>query len=156
MRVNPRLGYCPRRWHRRRSVDDRCPATTPMASNFHYSTPDPIPTNTLADMIQFYASPEMRAEFHLDEELLSETMETARSLIAVWTPTTEWHRDLVRHGRHLQWLIWQVANSHDESMLSIYTDLEQVVEPWAIEISTLFDYRDLFPAPQTRPDAPEI
>lgn len=156
MNANKTLRYCRTRWHRRRTVDERCPATTPMTSNFHYSTPDRIPTNTLVDMIRFYASPEMRAEFYLDEALLDETTETAQELIAVWTPTTEWHRDLVRHGRHLQWLIWQVANSQDDSMLSIYTDPEQVVEPWVIEIDTLMDYRSVLPAPQYRNDAPEI
>lgn len=156
MAANLTLKYCRTRWHRRQTVDERCPATTPMTSNFHYSTPEPIPSRTLTDMIRFYASPEMRAEYYLDEELLDETIETATNLIEVWTPTTEWHRDLVRHGRHLQWLIWQVANSHDDSMIELYTDPDLMVEPWVIEIDTLMDYRNLYPAPQHRSDALEI
>jgi len=122
-----------------------------MMSNFHYSTPEPIPTTTLVDMIRFYAHPEMRAEFHLDEEILEQTIHEAQQMISAWTPTTEWHRDLVRHGRHLQWLIWQVANSQCEPMIEAYTDLDDVVEPWVIQIETLLDYREILPAPQFLP-----
>ena len=150
--TNNTLHYCRQRWHRRRIVDERCPATTAMKSNFHYSTPEPMPSRLLVDMIRFYAHPEMRAEFELDEELLEQTIYEARQMIAVWTPTTEWHRDLVIHGRHLQWLIWQVANSQCDPMIETYTDLTEVVEPWVIEIETLLDYRDILPAPQFRPE----
>lgn len=124
-----------------------------MKSNFHYSTPEPIPSRILVDMIRFYAHPEMRAEFCLDEELLEQTIHEAQQMILVWTPTTEWHRDLVRHGRYLQWLIWQVANSQCDPMIEMYTDLDDVIEPWVIEIDTLLDYRNNQPAPMLRPDA---
>ena len=151
MPANSTLSYCRVRWHRRRSVDDQCAATTPMTNSFHYSIPEPIPSTTLVDMIRFYAHPEMRAEFDLDDELLQQTIFEVRQMLAVWTPTTLWHRELVMHGRHLQWLIWQVANSQCDPMVETYTDLDQVIEPWVINIDTLLDYRLILPAPQYRP-----
>ena len=121
-------------------------------SSYHYSTPEPLPTKTLSDMILFYAHPTMRSEMILDPALWEEMIDEAQSVVQAWSPTTEWERSLVTHGRHIQWLIWQVANSRSEEMISVYTDLDEVVEPWMIEIETLPDYRQMLPAPMLRDD----
>ncbi len=142
------------RYCRARSVKaaTSCRTQMPM-SNYHYSTPDPIPTRTLADMIVFYGSPEMRAEILIDEDLLETLVGECQTMIALWSPTSTWERDLVSHGRHLQWLIWQITNNRDESMVELYCDPDRVVEPWKIEIETLPDYRTQLPAPILQPGA---
>ncbi len=142
--------YCRRRFARS-SLSDRCRTATTM-SNFHYSTPDPVPTRTLADMIVFYATLEMRAELMNDETLLDEILDETAEMIATWSPTTTWERSIVRHGRHVQWIVWMTTNRRDDSMIEMYTDLDDVIAPWVIEIATLPDYRQQLPAPALRDD----
>lgn len=103
-------------------------------------------------MIVFYATLEMRAELMNDETLLDEILDETAEMIATWSPTTTWERSIVRHGRHVQWIVWMTTNRRDDSMLEMYTDLDDVIAPWVIEIETLPDYRQQLPAPALRDD----
>jgi hypothetical protein len=142
--------YCRRRFAGS-AVIERCRTATTMSS-FHYSTPDPLPTRVLVDMIVFYSTPDLRAELMNDETLVEEIAAETAETIATWTPSTSWERSIVSHGRHIQWLVWKTTNARDDSMREIYTDLDDVIAPWLIDIETLPDYRQQLPAPTLRDD----
>lgn len=101
-------------------------------------------------MIVFYAHPTLRLELINDESLLDEISAESAAMIATWSPETNWERTIVSHGRHLQWLVWQMTNRHSDPMIEMYTDADDVTAPWVIEIETLPDYRQQLPA--LRPD----
>jgi hypothetical protein len=101
----------------------------------------------LADMILFYATPDLRAELVNDETLLEMISAETAEIISTWTPSTSWERSIVSHGRHIQWLVWKTTNMHDDSMGEIYIDPDEVVAPWRINIETLPDYHQQLPAP---------
>lgn len=140
--------YCRRRYGR---AVKPCRAVTTMSS-YHYSPPPPIPTRVLADMIVFYAAPDLRIELMSDETLLTEILTQATDAIATWTPEGEWELQMVRHGRHVQWIVWKTTNEHDESMVETYTDPDDVIAPWMIDLETLPDYRSQLPTPTLRDD----
>jgi hypothetical protein len=114
--------------------------------------PAPLPTRVLADMILFYATPDLRAELVNDETLLEEISAETAEMISTWTPSTSWERSIVSHGRHIQWLVWKTTNMRDDSMGEIYIDPDEVVAPWRIHIETLPDYHQQLPAPTLRND----
>ncbi len=92
------VGMC-RRIARRAAPDD---VTFPM-SNYPYSTPSMPGRQTLADMVMFYGSAELRSRIRADrsedEDLLSGLVDQVIDLVGTWAPTTEWHMmSVVRHG----------------------------------------------------------
>ena len=131
-------GMC-RRIARRAAPDD---ATFPM-SNYPYSTPSIPGRQTLADMVMFYGSAELRSRIRADrsedEDLLSSLVAQVIELVGTWKPTTEWHMlSVVRTGRTLEWLVWQVATAADDEMGPMYR--EDTVVPFAIDLATLPRY----------------
>ena len=93
------IGAC-RRVARRAAPDV---VTFPM-SNYPYSPPSMPGRQTLADMVMFYGSAELRSRIRStspeDAELLSDLVDQVIDLAATWKPTTEWHMmSVVRTGR---------------------------------------------------------
>jgi hypothetical protein len=139
-------GIC-RRIARRAAPDD---VTFPM-SNFPYSPPSMPGRQTLADMVMFYGSAELRSRIRsTNEALLSDLLNEVLELAATWVPTTEWHmRSVVRQGRTVEWLVWQVATSADEELGPMYR--EDPVMPFAIDLESLPRY-PLLPTLLVHPD----
>ena len=107
------VGMCRRIAHRAEPDD----VTFPM-SNYPYSTPSIPGRQTLADMVMFYGSAEVRSRIRADRsedgDLLSGLVDQVIDLVGTWAPTTEWHMmSVVRQGRTVEWLVWQVAMSAD-------------------------------------------
>src|SRR5688572_26098514 len=98
MMMSRRTAMC-RRIARRAAPDD---VTFPM-SNYPYSTPSLPGRQTLADMVMFYGSAELRSRIRADrsedEDLLSGLVDQVIDLVGTWVPTTEWHMlTVVRQG----------------------------------------------------------
>ena len=145
----PTAGMC-RRIARRAAPDV---VTFPM-SNYPYSTPSIPGRQTLADMVMFYASADLRSRIRADrsedEELLSDLVDQVIDLAATWKPTTEWHMmSVVRTGRTVEWLVWQVATAADDELGPMYR--EDPVIPFAIDLETLPRY-PLLPTLLVHPD----
>jgi hypothetical protein len=143
------IGAC-RRVARRAAPDV---VTFPM-SNYPYSPPSMPGRQTLADMVVFYASAELRSRIRStgpnDAELLSDLVEQVIELAATWEPTTEWHMmSVVRTGRTVEWLVWQVATAADDELGPMYR--EDPVIPFAIDLETLPRY-PLLPTLLVHPD----
>ncbi|HWL44580.1 MAG TPA: hypothetical protein VNQ73_16690 [Ilumatobacter sp.] len=112
-------------------------------SSYPYSTPSLPPNKTLADMVLFYASPALRDRLMMpwpeDAELLDDLVEEVIGLAETWRPSTEWHfLKVVRQGRTLEWMVWQVATSADEDLGPMYRG--DAIIPWAIDLDTLPRY----------------
>jgi len=139
-----------RRIVRRAAPDD---VTFPM-SNYPYSTPSLPGRQTLADMVMFYGSAELRSRIRADrsedEDLLSGLVDQVIDLVGTWVPTTEWHMmSVVRQGRTVEWLVWQVATAADDELGPMYR--EDTVIPFAIDLDSLPRY-PLLPTLLVRPD----
>src|SRR5688500_10709031 len=109
-------------------------ARFPMDS-YPYSPPSTPNRATVADMVMFYASPALRDRLRMgwpeDAGLLEDLVEQVIDLAATWRPTTEWHMlAVVRTGRALEWMVWQVATAADEELGPMYR--EDPVLPFAI------------------------
>ena len=142
-------GMC-RRIARRAAPDD---VTFPM-SNYPYSTPSIPGRQTLADMVMFYGSAELRSRIRADrsedEDLLSGLVDQVIELATSWVPTTEWHvMSVVRTGRTVEWLVWQVATGVDDELGPMYR--EDPVIPFAIDLESLPRY-PLLPTLLVHPD----
>ena len=88
----------------------------------------------------FYASPALRDRLRMswpeDAGLLEDLVEQVIDLVATWKPTTEWHMlSVVRTGRTLEWMVWQVATAADDELGPMYR--EDPVMPFAIDLATL-------------------
>jgi len=143
------IGAC-RRVARRAASDV---VTFPM-SNYPYSPPSMPGRQTLADMLMFYGSAELRSRIRStspeDAELLSDLVEQVIELAATWVPTTAWHMmSVVRTGRTVEWLVWQVATAADDELGPMYR--EDPVIPFAIDLETLPRY-PLLPTLLVHPD----
>ena len=143
------IGMC------RRIVRRAAPAdvTFPM-SNFPYSMPSLPGRQTLADMVMFYGSAELRSRIRAvrseDEDLLSGLVDQVIDLVGTWVPTTEWHMmSVVRQGRTVEWLVWQVATAADDELGPMYR--EDPVIPFAIDLESLPRY-PLLPTLLVHPD----
>lgn len=143
------VGMC-RRIVRRAAPDD---VTFPM-SNYPYSTPSLPGRQTLADMVMFYGSAELRSRIRADrsedEDLLSGLVDQVIELVGTWAPTTEWHMmSVIRQGRTVEWLAWQVATAADDELGPMYR--EDTVIPFAIDLDSLPRY-PLLPTLLVHPD----
>ena len=143
------IGAC-RRVARRAAPDG---VTFPM-SNYPYSPPSMPGRQTLADMVMFYGSTELRSRIRSmsaeDAELLSDLVDRVLDLAATWVPTTDWHlMSVVRTGRTVEWLVWQVATAADDELGPMYR--EDPVIPFAIDLETLPRY-PLLPTLLVHPD----
>lgn len=123
-------------------------------SSYPYSPPSMPSRKTLADMVTFYASAELRERLTTpwpeDAQLLEDLVEEVLGLVATWEPTTDWHlMSIVRPGRTLEWMVWQVAMAADDSLGPMYRD--DAIIPFAIEMSSLPRY-PLLPTMLVRPD----
>ncbi len=133
----------------------RCAAQivrSPM-SNFPYSTSIPS-RRVLADMVVFYASPEIRDRIRMlwpeDSELLSDLVEQVVDLFETWEPSTDWHRiAVVQQGRTLEWLVWQTVTAADDEVGLMYR--HDPIIPFAIDLETLPRY-PLAPTLLVHPD----
>ena len=108
-----------------------------------YLTP-PTPTRAvLIDMVLWYTTPELRREWmsgwDLEDIELDRLTDRAAELIVSWRPTTPYQVSVARAGRVVEWLVWQVALSADETWAGAYLDVE-MIEPWAIRLDTLPRY----------------
>jgi hypothetical protein len=142
-------GMC-RRIARRAAPDD---VTFPM-SNYPYSTPSMPGRQTLADMVMFYGSAELRSRIRADrsedENLLSDLVQQVIELAETWAPATEWHMmSVVRTGRTVEWLVWQVSTAADDELGPMYR--EDPVIPFAIDLESLPRY-PLLPTLLVHPD----
>ena len=143
------VGMC-RRNARRAAPDD---VTFPM-SNYPYSTPSIPRRQALADMVMFYGSAELRSRIRADrsedEDLMSDLVDQVIDLVGTWTPTTDWHMmSVVRTGRTVEWLVWQVATAADDELGPMYR--EDTVIPFAIDLESLPRY-PLLPILLVHPD----
>ena len=143
------IGAC-RRVARRAAPDV---VTSPM-SNYPYSPPSMPGRQTVADMVMFYGSAELRGRIMAvspeDAALLSDLVDEVIDLAATWKPTTEWHMmSVVRTGRTVEWLVWQVATAADDELGPMYR--EDPVIPFAIDLETLPRY-PLLPTLLVHPD----
>ena len=143
------VGMC-RRIARRAAPAD---VTFPM-SDYPYSTPSMPGRQTLADMVMFYGSAELRSRIRADrsedQDLLNDLVDQVIDLVGTWTPTTEWHMmSVVRTGRTVEWLVWQVATGADDELGPMY--LEDPVIPFAIDLESLPRY-PLLPTLLVHPD----
>ena len=85
-----------------------------------------------------------------DAGLLEDLVEQVIDLAATWKPTTEWHMmSVVRTGRTVEWLVWQVATAADDELGPMYR--EDPVIPFAIDLETLPRY-PLLPTLLVHPD----
>ncbi len=67
----------------------------------------------------FCASPSVRDRLRMawpeGAGLLEDLVEQVFDLAATWKPTTEWQiRSVVRPGRTVEWMVWQVATAADD------------------------------------------
>ena len=124
-------------------------------SNYPYSPPSMPGRQTVADMVMFYAS---RGAAESDPDrgrpedagLLEDLVEQVFDLAATWKPTTEWHMmSVVRTGRTVEWMVWQVATAADDELGPMYR--EDPVIPFAIDLATLPRY-PLLPTLLVHPD----
>jgi hypothetical protein len=111
--------------------------------SYPYLTP-PIPARAvLMDMILWYTTAEMRREWmaswELEDTELDRLTDQTTDLIASWRPTTPYQVSVARAGRVVEWLVWQVALSADQTWASVYLDVD-MFEPWAIQLDTLPRY----------------
>jgi len=123
-------------------------------SNYPYSAPTLPLRQTLADMLMFYASAEVRDRIRSmrpeDADVLSDLVEQVTDLVATWKPTTDWHMmSVVRIGRTLEWLVWQVATAADDELGPMYR--EDPIIPFAIDLDSLPRY-PLLPILLVHPD----
>ena len=123
-------------------------------SSYPYSPPSTPSRATVTDMVMFYASPSvrdrLRMEWPEDAGLMEDLVEQVLDLVATWKPTTEWHMlSVVRTGRTLEWLVWQVATAADDELGPMYR--EDTVLPFAIDLTTLPRY-PLLPTLLVHPD----
>lgn len=128
-------------------------ARFPMSSS-PYSPPSMPGRKILADMVMFYASSDLRerltAAWPEDAELLEDLVEEVIGLAATWEPTTEWHLlSIVRPGRTLEWMVWQVATAADDDLGPMYR--HDAIIPFAIEMDSLPRY-PLLPTMLVKPD----
>jgi len=128
-------------------------ARFPMSS-FPYSPPSMPSRKTLADMAMFYASAELRERLMTpwpeDAELLEDLVEEVIGFAATWEPTTQWHlMSVVRPGRTLEWMVWQVATATDDDLGAMYRN--DAIIPFAIDMNTLPRY-PLLPTMLVHPD----
>ena len=122
--------------------------------SYPYSPPSTPSRQTIADMVMFYASPSLRDRLRMswpeDAGLLEDLVEQLIDLVATWKPTTEWHMlSVVRTGRTLEWMVWQVATAADDDLGPMYR--EDAVAPFAIDLVTLPRY-PLLPTLLVHPD----
>ena len=123
-------------------------------SSYPYSPPSMPSGEKVADMVMFYASPSVRDRLGMgwpeDAGLLEDLVEQVFGLAATWTPTTEWHMvSVVRPGRTVEWMVWQVATAADDELGPMYR--EDPVMPFAIDLATLPRY-PLLPTLLVHPD----
>ena len=123
-------------------------------SSYPYSTPSPPSRETIADMVMFYASPSLRDRLRMewpeDAGLMEDLVEQMLDLVATWKPTTEWHMlSVVRQGRTVEWLVWQVATAADDELGPMYQ--KDPVIPFAIDLASLPRY-PLLPILLVHPD----
>jgi len=123
-------------------------------SSYPYSPPSTPSRATVTDMVMFYASPSvrdrLRMEWPEDAGLMEDLVEQVLDLVATWKPTTEWQMlSVVRMGRTLEWMVWQVAMAADDELGPMYR--EDPVAPFAIDLDTLPRY-PLLPAMFVHPD----
>jgi hypothetical protein len=123
-------------------------------SSYPYSTPSMPARTTLADMVMFYASAEVRDRLRMEwpEEagLLEDLVEQVVDLAATWKPTTDWHmQSVVRQGRTLEWMVWQVVTAADDELGPMYR--HDPLIPFAIDMATLPRY-PLLPTLLVHPD----
>ena len=90
-------------------------------NNYLYSTPSIPRRQTLADMVMFYGSAELRSRIRADrtedEDLLSGLVDQVIELIGTRVPTTDWHMmSVVRTGRTVEWLVWQAVTAADDEL----------------------------------------
>ena len=112
-------------------------------SSYPYSPPSMPSHEKVADMVMFYASPSVRDRLRMgwpeDAGLLEDLVEQVFDLAATWKPTTEWHMlSVVRTGRTVEWMVWQVATAADDELGPMYR--EDPVMPFAIDLATLPRY----------------
>ena len=123
-------------------------------NSFPYSPPELPVRRVIADMVVFYATPELRRRLMTvwpdEAELLEDLVEQVMDLVATWNPTTDWHlMSVVRQGRTLEWLVWQVAMNADQDFGEGYR--VDAIIPWAIDLDTLPRYNRP-PTMLVRPD----
>lgn len=123
-------------------------------SIYPYSPPSTPSRATVTDMVMFYASPSvrdrLRMEWPEDAGLMEDLVEQVIDLVATWKPTTEWQMlSVVRTGRTLEWLVWQVATAADDELGPMYR--EDTIAPFAIDLDTLPRY-PLLPTLLVHPD----
>jgi hypothetical protein len=123
-------------------------------SSYPYSPPSMPSREKVADMVMFYASPSVRDRLRMgwpeDAGLLEDLVEQVFDLAATWKPTTEWHMlSVVRTGRTVEWMVWQVATAADDELGPMYR--EDPVMPFAIDLATLPRY-PLLPTLLVHPD----
>ena len=123
-------------------------------SSYPYSPPSMPSRTVVADMVRFYASPRVRDRLAMawpeDAGLLENLVEQVLELAATWTPTVDWHLlSVVRTGRTVEWLVWQVATAADDELGPMYR--EDPVNPFAIDLATLPRY-PLLPTMLVHPD----
>jgi hypothetical protein len=123
-------------------------------SSYPYSPPSMLSREKVADMVMFYASPSVRDRLLMgwpeDAGLLEDLVEQVFDLAATWKPTTEWHMvAVVRTGRTVEWMVWQVATAADDELGPMYR--EDPVMPFAIDLATLPRY-PLLPTLLVDPD----
>ena len=109
-------------------------------------------------MILWYATPEFRWELIVDfadtGEMLEELAALARQMITEWVPTTPNQHHIVKHGRQVEWLVWQLAMmSESPERTSSWTQDDEMLEPWGIAIATLPRYPGI-PGPILAPPEP--
>ena len=111
--------------------------------SFPYLIPSIPGRRELMDMVVWYATPELRREWMRSWDLvdteLDRLTDRAAALIGSWRPVTPFQVSVARAGRVVEWLVWQVALSADETWATAYLDVE-AVEPWAIRLDTLPRY----------------
>lgn len=125
-----------------------------MESSYPYSVP-PLPGRaTLADMILWYATPDLRQELlDPDSTLTSELIDQALETLTTWRPTSDLHYGYFRHGRVTDWIVWSTVSAADPSMVAAFADPDENVEPWAIDIDTLPRYQG-WPTALVKPEPP--
>jgi hypothetical protein len=138
------LRHCSAR--RRIVIVEECPPVVMTPPSFRYSTP-PLPTRaTLTDMVLWYATPESRAELMaagtmLDATPLAQLIEATMTLLETWQPSSPFEHEVAstNPSRVVEWLVWKTVTATDESSRDVYESIE-MIEPWAIALSTLPRY----------------
>jgi len=108
-----------------------------------YLTPRIPDRPMISDMIVWYTTPEMRHRLTIvwddDLTLMDELTDQAIQLLTTWSPQTPYDWSVVHGQRTIEWLVWRTAAGADESMSDLYTSVE-MVQPWAVELSSLPRY----------------